>query len=296
MRQSIHEANMKWHSNDEEEFRVLAGRYALDFLKSMNGTLCYLMVAFRMLAKAPWTARMVCVHIRQAAIYAISRGWFVNTLASHGIYFSRAELALAAGTFLGDLKPNLPDDTDQPLFLLIHELPHICADLFSTGSAVCKYCGRSKPVPIPTFATGISWSSTSWENLRHCLERDCAPFPWITSPSDSSWHESDCSRHDVDIIDIEFGPWAYVSFRGDEVEEFPPYATVTEIPQDTSLEHQGLAIRAIVCSNVQDTKARHFWLLEIEDSEPVGLYDSFDRSCGSCGPCFAHSSVQKRRR
>ncbi len=91
MKQSIHEANMKWHSNDEEEFRVLAGRYALDFLKSMNGTLCYLMVAFRMLAKAPWTARMVCVHIRQAAIYAISRGWFVNTLASHGIHFSRAE-------------------------------------------------------------------------------------------------------------------------------------------------------------------------------------------------------------
>ena len=135
MQQSIHEANMKWHSNDDEEFRVLAGRYALDFLKSMNGTLCYLMVAFRMLAKAPWTARMVCVHICQAAIYAISRGWFVNTVALHGIHFSRTELALAAGTFLGDLKPNLPDDTDQPLFLLIHELPHICADLFSTTIA-----------------------------------------------------------------------------------------------------------------------------------------------------------------
>ena len=148
MKQSIHEANMKWHANDEEEFRLSAGRYALDFLRTMNGTLCYLMVAFRMLAKAPWTTRMVCVHIRQAAIYAISQGWFVNTLASHGIYFSRAELALAAGTFLGDLKPNLPDDTDQPLFLLIHELPHICAELFSTGTAVCKCCGGSKSVPI----------------------------------------------------------------------------------------------------------------------------------------------------
>ena len=274
MKQSIHEANIKWHSKDEEEFRVLAGKYALDFLRSMNGTLCYLTVAFRMLAKAPWTARMVCVHIRQAAIYAISRGWFVNTLATHGIHFSRAELALAAGTFLGDLKPNLPDDTDQPLFLLIHELPHICADLFSTGNAVCKYCGRSKSVPIPTFATAISCSSTSWESLRHCLERGCTPFPWISDPGDSSWHESDCSRHDVDIIDIQFGPWAYVSFRGDEVEEFPPYATVAEILQDTSLEHQGLAIRAMVCCNVQETKARHFWLLEIENSKPAGLYDS----------------------
>ena len=67
MKQSIHEANIKWHSDDEQEFRTLTGKYALDFLKTMNGTLCYLMVAFRMLAKAPWTARMVCVHVRQGA-------------------------------------------------------------------------------------------------------------------------------------------------------------------------------------------------------------------------------------
>ena len=81
-----------------------------------------------MLSKAPWTAKMVCVHIRQAAIYAISKGWYLKTNESHGIQFSRAELALAAGTFLGDLKPNLPDDPDQPIFLLIHLLPSACAD------------------------------------------------------------------------------------------------------------------------------------------------------------------------
>ena len=141
VKQAILEANMKWHANDEEGFRVSAGRFALDFLKSMNGTLCYLTIAFRMLAKAQWTIHMVCVHIRQAAIYAISQGGFVNTQITHGIHFSRAELALAAGTFLRDLTPNLPDDTDQPLFLLIQELPHNCAELFSVGSAVCRCCG-----------------------------------------------------------------------------------------------------------------------------------------------------------
>ncbi len=141
MKQAIPEANLKWHANDEDDFLLSAGRFALDFLKSMNGTLCYLTVAFRMLAKAPWTTPMVCVRIRQAAIYAISQGWFVNTKMTHGISFSRAELALAAGTFLGDLTPNLPDDTDQPLFLLIQELPHNCAELFSVGSSVCKCCG-----------------------------------------------------------------------------------------------------------------------------------------------------------
>ena len=253
MKQSIHEANMKWHPNDEEGFRLSAGRYALEFLKTMNGTLCYLMVAFRMLAKAPWTMRTVCVHIRQAAILAISQGWFVNTLASHGIDFNRAALALAAGTFLGDLKPNLPDDTDQPLCLLIHELPHVCAELFSTGTAVCKSCGGSKPIPVPTFATRISWASPAWKSLRQCLEHDCIPFPWCTEPNDCSWHEGNCSRHDADVVDIQVGPWAYVSFRGDNMEELPTYSTIAEILHDTSVSHHGLPFKAVVCSNVQET-------------------------------------------
>ena len=274
MKQSIHEANIKWHSDDDQEFRTLTGRYALDFLKSMNGTLCYLMVAFRMLAKAPWTARMVCVHVRQAAIYAISKGWFFHTLTSHGIHFSRAELALAAGTFLGDLTPSLPDDPDQPLFLIIHELPHICADLFSTGKAVCKYCGQTKSMPVPTFASAISWSTPAWKSLKHCLEQDCTPFPWILNPKDTSWHEKDCVRQEVDIIDVQVGPWAYVSLRGENIEDFPAYSTVSEILQDTSLKSQGLTIRAMVCCNILETGARHFWLLEIENGKPAGLFDS----------------------
>ena len=155
-----------------------------------------------MLAKAPWTARMVRVHVRQAAIYAISKGWFVNTANSHGIQFSRAELALAAGTFLGDLRPNLPDDPD-----------HTCAGLFSAGTAVCKSCGQTKIVPVPTFASAISWSSPTWVSLKQCIEQNCTPFPWISDPDDASWHEKACIRHDTDVIDIQIGPWAYVSFR-----------------------------------------------------------------------------------
>ena len=274
LKQSIHEANIKWHTDEDAEFRDTAGKYALEFLKSMNGTLCYLMVALRMLAKASWTAKMVCVHVRQAAIYAISKGWYVNTSNSHGVQFSRAELALAAGTFLGDLRPNLPDDPDQPMFLLIHLLPSTCADLFSSGTAVCPSCGQSKTVPVPTFASAISWSSPTWVNLRLCIEHHCTPFPWISDPDDVTWHDDTCNRHDTDVIDIQIGPWAYVSLRGNELERFPRYSTVTEILQDTSLESKGFVIQAFVCCNIHDVKARHFWLLEVQDGKPVWLFDS----------------------
>ncbi len=55
---------------------------------------------------------------------------------------------------------------------------------------------------------------------------------------------------------------------------FRSYSIVAEILRDTSLELQGLAIRAMVCCNVLKTKIRHFWLLEIENGKPVGLFDS----------------------
>ena len=90
---AISAANRKWHAEDEQSFGNSVEQYALDFLRSMNGTLCYLTAAFRMLAKAPWTSHMVSVHIRQAAMYAISQGWYVNTQKTHRINFSRAELA-----------------------------------------------------------------------------------------------------------------------------------------------------------------------------------------------------------
>ena len=276
LKQSIHEANMKWHAQENEEFRSEAGKYALEFLKSMNGTLCYLMVAFRMLSKAPWTAKMVCVHIRQAAIYAISKGWYLKTNESHGIQFSRAELALAAGTFLGDLKPNLPDDPDQPIFLLIHLLPSACADLFSTGTAVCQSCGQTKTVPVPTLVTTTSWTSPAWVNLRQCIEYQCTPFPWIYDPTDLSWHDAVCERHDTDVVDIQIGPWVYVSFRGNEMKHFPDYSTVTDILRDTSLESKGLAIQAFVCCNIHEVKARHFWLLEIHNRKPIWIFDSLE--------------------
>ena len=225
MKQSIHEANMKWHAHEDEDFRDMAGKYALEFLKSMNGTLCYLMVALRMLAKAPWTAKMVCVHVRQAAIYAISRGWCLKTSNSHGIHFSRAELAHAA---------------------------------------------------VPTFATATSWISPAWVNLKQCIEHHCTPFPWISDPADVTWHDAACSRHDTDVIDIQIGPWVYVSFRGNEIEHFPGYSTVTDILQDTSLESKGFAIQAFVCCNTHEVNARHFWLLEVQNGKPVWLFDSLE--------------------
>ena len=51
----------------------------------------------RMLSKAPWTESMASVDVRQFALVAISRGWYVKQLASTKHPFTRAELAARQG-------------------------------------------------------------------------------------------------------------------------------------------------------------------------------------------------------
>ena len=53
-----------------------------------------------MMALAPWKDSMVAIDVRQAAVVAISRGWFVKSDSFNAYLFTRAELALAAGSYL----------------------------------------------------------------------------------------------------------------------------------------------------------------------------------------------------
>ena len=105
-------------------------------------------------------------------------------------------------------------------------------DLFSAGTAVCQSCGQTRTVPVPTFATATSWISPTWINLKQCIEHQCTPFPWISDPADVTWHDAACNRHETDVVDIQIGPWVYVSFRGNEMKHFPGYSTVTDILRD----------------------------------------------------------------
>ena len=59
-----------------------------------------------MIALAPWKDSMVAIDVRQAAVVAISKGWYVKSGPFNAYPFSRAESALAAGSYLGKNYPN----------------------------------------------------------------------------------------------------------------------------------------------------------------------------------------------
>ena len=89
---AISAANRKWHAEDEESVRNSVEHYALDFLRSMSGALCYLTVACQGPMGKPYGQ---CPHTSSSYVCYLPGMVYVNAHKTHGINFSRAELALA---------------------------------------------------------------------------------------------------------------------------------------------------------------------------------------------------------
>ena len=142
---------------------------AVRFLLTMNSTLCFFTVAMRMLSKAPWTESMASVDVRQFALVAISRGWYVKQLASTKHPFTRAELALAAGVYEGLITPTVPDDTTVALRTIIDHLPKACNSMFSKAEVTCPFCHARSNSVVTTFSSCITWKDQIWTNLKQTL-------------------------------------------------------------------------------------------------------------------------------
>ena len=191
----VNDAIEKWYPDIDRQTKHEDAETAAIFLRYMNSTLCFLTVAFRMLAKAPWKPKMLSLHVRQAALAAIGNDWYVWTTLRHRIPFTRAELALAAVSYRGNLEPKMPDDPAQAIFSMIDCLPSGigCEEMFSQGICFCPFCGNQKVFAVPTFATAITWKSPEWNSTFETL-KGAEAFPWRTNVS---WHRADCDRDEL---------------------------------------------------------------------------------------------------
>ena len=71
--QLVRDAGEKWLSQMPDQKRNDIEKFAMD------STLCFFTVSLRMIALAPWKDSMVSIDVRQAAVVAISKGWFVKS-------------------------------------------------------------------------------------------------------------------------------------------------------------------------------------------------------------------------
>ena len=204
---SIRDGIEKWNADGTEAQELKYLSLAKQYLLHMNGTLCFFTVALRLLSLAPWKSCMTVVHIRQAAIAAVHRGWYVKVDQFKNLPFTRAELALAAASYETSLKPAVGDDPLQILFPMVNGLPidASCDRLFATGSVYCRMCGSKCKAAFSFFSTCVTWKMQEWIDVISTL-RKAVPFLWFHN---GHWHKGNCARNDGDMHVPRFGPWTF---------------------------------------------------------------------------------------
>ena len=271
--EQIRDASGKWLTDYPMRKRNDIEQLAVRFLLTMNSTLCFFTVAMRMLSKAPWTESMASVDVRQFALVAISRGWYVKQLASTKHPFTRAELALAAGVYEGLITPTLPDDTTVALRTIIDHLPEACNSMFSKAEVTCPFCHARSNSVVTTFSSCISWKDQTWTNLKQALAQ-AQPF---VGHLPRNWHAEGCNRDDQDPKITKLGKWLYLELRPYPVlknDFFPFLSESSALILDDSLVTEGLYVDCLVCSNLCAGESRHYWLVEINEGKVQQIYDS----------------------
>ena len=208
---------------------------------------------------------MASVDVRQSALVAISRGWFVKNVGTIKHPFTRAELALAAGVYEGLITPTLPDDTTVALRTIIDHLPKACNGMFSRAEVTCPFCHAKSNGVVTTFSSCISWKDQTWINLKQALSQ-AQPFVGYLP---RNWHAEGCDRDDQDPKITKLGKWLYLELRPYPVlrNDFFPF-----LSESSSLI--GLYVDCLVCSNLSAGESRHYWLVEVREGRMQQVYDS----------------------
>ena len=204
---------------------------------------------------------------------AISRGWYVKSDLFSAYPFSRAELALAAGSYLGKITPTITDDATVALRAIVELLPIVCDEFFTQVMLVCPFCQAKATGAAPILSTAVTWKSEEWVDLKTALS-EATPF---VSSIPQRWHASTCDRDDMVPTVASFGPWVYLELRPYPVVHdafFPPLSETASLFADTSLQDLGLDVVGLVCSNLEAGDNRHYWLVECSQGRPHTAYDS----------------------
>ena len=274
----VRDASTKWLANFDADTRNTVESTAVQILLSMHATFCYYVVAMRLLTKAPWTENMVSIDVRQAALVAISKGWYLYSNAGGSFPFSPAELAIAAGLYEGIIEPAAQDDVTHGLKVIIDHLPQECDTFFTKAKAYCPTCGASTTGLIHILSTPITWIDHGWTSLKDIVF-NAEP---LLGRAEGSWHASQCQRPETTFTIDKLGRWIYLEFRPlsslstteQNADFFPPIASARSILTDASLQEESIEITGFVCSDVSEWPNAHYWLAEARNGQIQGIYDS----------------------
>lgn len=196
MKADISDAIHKWCGNLPPTQQKRVAHIALKFLRRMSSTVCFLVAAYRMLAKAPWTLNMVATDVKQAALVAISKGWYLKSVAFKDFPFSKSELAVAAATYLEQIPAGTPEDPFYALGIITDFLPLVCGSLFSQATLTCPHCSANCTAPVPCIILNVTWTMDSWSDFVTAI----ANADLLSRVQQYGWHYENCNRSDAHTV------------------------------------------------------------------------------------------------
>ena len=272
MKTEINDAVHKWCATYPAAHQIRVAHVAFKFRCRISSTICFLVAAYRLLAKAPWTTNMIAVDIKQAAFYAISKGWSLKDPTAGDFPFSVAELAVAAATYLEQIPPGVPEDPFYALFVMLGFLPPVCSKLFSTVTLTCSHCLATCTAPCPFFNTHVTWAMTDWVDFATALA-EATMHPWVQS---QGWHAEGCnmSQHLIDLKTMT--SWVLLQLQPEHHDKYPFVCDSMNLAKDQSLLRINATITGLLCSNSrsQQDRHRHYWVVEFENGIPKYVFDS----------------------
>ena len=272
MKTEINDAVHKWCATYPAAHQMRVAHVPFKFRCRISSTICFLVAAYRLLAKAPWTTNMIAVDIKQAAFYAISKGWSLKDPTAGDFPFSVAELAVAAATYLEQIPPGVPEDPFYALFVMLGFLPPVCSKLFSTVTLTCPHCLATCTAPCPFFNTHVTWAMTEWVDFATALA-EATMHPWVQS---QGWHAEGCnmSQHLIDLKTMT--SWVLLQLQPEQHDRYPFVCDSMHLAKDQSLLRINATITGFLCSNSrnQQDRHRHYWVVEFENGIPKYVFDS----------------------
>ena len=203
MKEQISDSVGKWCRSLSFSHQQRVAHVALKFLRRIESTICLIAAAYRLLAKAPWTGKMIATDIKQAALYAVSKGWHLKMPHLREFPFSKVDFAVAAATYLEQVPPSVSEDPFHIVLPMINFLPLICGSLFSQATLSCHWCKASCTVPVPCFITDTTWTMDRWDDFASIISKSKLR-PWIQR---HGWHNEGCDMTGNDVTLGNLGPW-----------------------------------------------------------------------------------------
>ena len=272
MKAEINDAVHKWCSLLPAAHQTRIAYIAFKFRYRILSTICFLVAAYRLLARAPWTTNIIAVDIKQAALYAISKGWSLKAPTAGDFPFAIAELAVAAATYLEQVPPGVPDDPLYTMHVMFGFLPPECSKLFSTATLTCPHCLATCATPCPLFITHVTWVMDEWADLATTFN-GAFLHPWVQS---QGWHAEGCNMSDSSTELDRLSSWVLLQLQPEQHDNFPLIRDSMHLAKDRSLPHLNATVNCFLCSNsksLQDPH-KHYWVVEFESGTPRYVFDS----------------------